>query len=206
MPNRIKPNSKSRLEIAAVAAKLVAIEGVPDFQAAKKKAALQLGLPANKNLPTNLEVESALKDYQSLFQSESHDQNLIFLRQMALKAMQLLSEFRPLLSGPVAKGTATPSSEIVLHLYHDQAERIGLFLEESGIPVSSLEQQIRFNRSDYESLPAFRFFADRTPVIVVVLPNQFMNVRPLSTVDNRPMTRLTLPDLEILMEDSSLTH
>lgn len=120
--------------------------------------------------------------------------------------MQLLSRISTAPERTRRKGYSHPSSEIVLHLYHDQAERIGLFLEESGIPVSSLEQQIRFNRSDYESLPAFRFFADRTPVIVVVLPNQFMNVRPLSTVDNRPMTRLTLPDLEILMEDSSLTH
>jgi len=57
MPTREKPAQKQRLQIAEVAAKLVANDSVADYHAAKKKAATQLGNTRQNNLPLNQEIE-----------------------------------------------------------------------------------------------------------------------------------------------------
>ena len=43
MSTRIKSSQKLRMEIAEVAAKLIAVDGALDYHTAKRKAAIQLG-------------------------------------------------------------------------------------------------------------------------------------------------------------------
>ena len=200
MPARVKTSQKTRLEIAAIAAKLVAIEGVTDYHAAKRKAAVRLGLPADKNLPTNREVENALIDYQCLFQPETRAKLLKDLRGKAVHAMKLLREFDPRLVGPVATGTATQSSEIVLHLYSDEVERIGLYLFEHGIPGRICEKHVRINARETAIFPAYRFIADQTAVMLVVFSRKERALRPISSIDNKVMKMLALEELVELLE------
>jgi len=59
-----------RARIAAVAARIMAEDGIEDFATAKRKAARQLGAGDTQSLPDNDEIESELRVYQSLYQGE----------------------------------------------------------------------------------------------------------------------------------------
>ena len=202
MPTRVKSTQKLRMEIATVAAKIVAAESVADYHSAKRKAALQLGLPPNKNLPSNQEIESALINYQTLFQSDTQLGLLKALRLQAIQAMKLLNQYKPLLVGPVATGTATSSSEIVLHLYFDQVEQIGLFLAEQGIPNKICEKHIRINATKTVIYPAYRFIADQTAIMLVIFSEKDKNLSPVSSTTNKAMLMLSLDEVIKIAKDS----
>ena len=198
----MKSSPKLRQEIAAAAARIVALEGVSDYLSAKKKAAIQLGLTPNKNLPTNQEIENALISYQGLFQSDKNRQVLLEFRQTALQAMKLLSKYRPLLVGPVVSGTVTRSSEVVLHLYSDDVEQIGLYLNECGIPCSVSEKNLRLDASTSLAFPAYRFVADQIAILLIVFSEKDRNLSPISSITNKPMQTMSLAGLEaVIAED-----
>lgn len=187
------------MEVAALAARILAEDGAANYHSAKKKAANQLGLANQKNLPTNAEIEEALLSYQGLFQSTTQQEDLASHRRKAIQAMKLLEQFSPFLVGPLVTGTATSFSEITLHLYFDQPEQVSLFLEENGIPNQYSEKQIRINASETIALPALRFVADQTSFLIVIFMEKDRNMTPISSVSNKPMKMLTLEKLEQLM-------
>jgi len=202
MPTRVKSPQKLRMEIAAVAAKIIAAESVADYRSAKRKAAIQLGLAPNKNMPSNQEIENALINYQTLFQSDMQWGQLKSLRLQAIQAMKMLHRYKPLLVGPVATGTATSSSEIVLHLYSDQVEQIGLFLAEQGIPNKICEKHIRINATKTVIYPAYRFIADQTAIMLVIFSENDKNLSPVSSINNKAMLMLSRDEVIEIAEDS----
>jgi hypothetical protein len=185
-----------------MAAKLIASEGVADFGSAKRKAALRLGIDSERNLPTNVEIEQALQEYQRLFQSQSQPDHLHALRRTALQAMQFLEQFRPRLVGAVLLGTATEFSEITLHLYCDAAEDVAWFLNEAGIKFEQTARTIKTAPGKSMEFPALRFIAGETPVVLVLFTETLEAIRPLSPVDGRPMRRATLASFRTMMEGS----
>ena len=195
MPTREKPAQKQRLQIAEVAAKLVANDSVADYHAAKKKAAAQLGNARQNNLPLNQEIEMALIKYQNLFQTQTQDAYLQALRLKAIEVMKLLSPFKPLLVEPVATGTATRSSEITLHLYYDDVEKIGVFLSAKGIPSLSCEKRVRINATQISAYPAYQFIADQTPIILIVFIEKDKNLSPISSISNKAMSMINIEAL-----------
>ena len=202
MPTRVKSPQKLRMEIAAVAAKIIAAESVADYRSAKRKAAIQLGLVPYKNMPSNQEIENALINYQTLFQSDMQWGQLKALRLQAIQAMKMLHLYKPLLVGPVATGTATSSSEIVLHLYSDQVEQIGLFLAEQGIPNKICEKHIRINATKTVIYPAYRFIADQTAIMLVIFSESDKNLSPVSSINNKAMLMLSRDEVIEIAEDS----
>jgi len=200
MPSRANSSQKLRKEIASVAAKMVALGGVVDFQTAKRKAVVQLGLSPNKNLPSNQEIENALITYQQLFQSDTQMSQLIRFRHLAIEAMKLLSQFRPLLVGSVATGTVTSSSEIVLHLYFDQVEQVGLFLTENGIPNQICEKHVRINTTKTVVYPAYHFIAEQTSMLLVIFSEKDKNLSPVSSINNKAMLMLGFEEVVALVE------
>ena len=72
MPRDSKPGRNVRARIADIAARLISSDGVDDFALAKRKAARQIGVTDNRNLPTNEEIEAALDVYRQLYQVDEH--------------------------------------------------------------------------------------------------------------------------------------
>ncbi|MDQ5914605.1 MAG: hypothetical protein QG584_487, partial [Pseudomonadota bacterium] len=103
MPHRL---DRTRTSICDTAARLIAEEGVSDYSQAKRKALRQLGLPDNTPMPSNAEVESALREWQSVFQDEEQIERVRHLRQKAAELMSIFQDFRPYLTGSVLEGTA----------------------------------------------------------------------------------------------------
>jgi hypothetical protein len=129
------PNLMSATEeIAALAARLVVEEGM-EYAAAKRKAARDAG--ARVELPTNEEVEDAVREHIELFCAETQPAELRALREAALPWMQRLAEFRPHLSGAVWRGTATRLSTIHLDLYCDDPKAAEIALINAGVDYDS---------------------------------------------------------------------
>lgn len=126
------PNDTDRLELAAVAARLIAEDGC-DYATAKRRAVEEThGAGARVTLPDNALVEAELRRYLDTFGGERHRQQLLALRQVASQLMQRLEPFRPHLVGAVLNGTATEHSGIRLQLFADSAKDVELFLLDQG--------------------------------------------------------------------------
>ena len=128
-----------RRDIASLAARLMAEDGIGDYGLAKRKAAKNLGAPDSEALPTNLEVEEALRAYQAVFQEDELRQRLAILRRNALETMRLLDEFHPYLTGPALEGTAGRYAEAEIDLFVDSAKDVEIFLLDRGIAFQHQE-------------------------------------------------------------------
>jgi hypothetical protein len=121
-------------EIAAAAACLVVEEGM-EYGAAKRKAARDVG--ARAELPSNEEVEDAVREHIELFCADTQPAELLALREAAIVWMQRLAEFRPHLSGAVWRGTATRLSTVHLDLYCDDPKAAEIALINAGVDYDS---------------------------------------------------------------------
>lgn len=207
---RTKPQAlgtdELRQHIATEAARIMAEEGMRDFQTAKRKAAARLGMPETKHLPRNDEVEFALQEYLRLFHAGSLTQSVRRLRELAVEAMRFLAKFEPRLVGPVLSGTVTSATTIELHLTADTPEEIGFWLQEHGIPYEPADRRLRFGGERHETFPAYRFTADGVPVELCIFGRREAREAPLSPVDGKPMKRANLREVDNLMNGTGETE
>jgi hypothetical protein len=120
-------------EIASAAARLVVDEGM-EYAQAKRKAARQLGAGHGRaELPSNERLEDEVRAYLDLFHADTQPAELRALRELALRWMQRLGEFRPHLSGAAWRGTATRLSAIHIDLYCDDPKAAEIALINLGV-------------------------------------------------------------------------
>lgn len=143
-----------REQLAHQAAKLMAEDGITDHAYAKRKAAKQLGAIDTHHLPSNEEIDNALRSFRMLFQGVKHATVLSALRTEALDNMKLLSEFHPYLTGSVLTGLAGENSDINIMLFSDDAKAVLLFLLKHNIDFDDGEWRMRLNGHE-ESVPSY---------------------------------------------------
>jgi len=162
MPRR-KPapsaSSHLRRSIAVAAARLMAEEGIGDYGAAKRKAARALGSADGESLPTNDEIETELRAWQSLYQEDEQRERLHDLRTTALEVMQLLAEFHPYLTGGALDGTAGRYSSVEIDLFADSSKDVEIALLSHGISYDTMDNrrlgvdsQLRLDWNDFPVL------------------------------------------------------
>lgn len=168
MPKDTSPQRRQMRElIAQSAARLIAEDGIQDYAAAKRKAARQIGVPDTHSLPSNTEVEVALRAYQELYQKDEQPARLKCLRQEALAAMHLLERFNPHLTGSVLSGTATRHSDINLQLFTDNVKEVELFLLNRGMPYETGEKRFRLN-DEFLPVPTFTLQSETAEIRLAV--------------------------------------
>jgi hypothetical protein len=187
-----------RARICQEAARIMAEEGVRDYQAAKRRAVNRLNLPEGRSLPSNQEIEDAFVQYLVLFQGRELPARRRRLRTIALEAMQFLARFEPKLVGAVLTGAVTEHSPVELHLAADTAEEVGFHLGEHAIPYEQFERRLKFGGDREARMPAYRFTADGVIVELTVLTPAQARETPLSLVDGRPMRRANRREVELL--------
>jgi len=121
-----------RSELVNTTARLIAEDGM-DYGFAKRKAVRQLGLPEGFPLPSNAEVEDAVRDYQAIYQEDEQAERIDFLRHAAIELMHRLAPFSPWLTGSVLDGTAGRNARIDILLFPDSAKEVEIFLLDLGI-------------------------------------------------------------------------
>lgn len=130
-------------ELAALAAQLIVEDGL-DYQSAKRKAFGQLTgrrqpRPAHESLPTNEEVEEAVREHLAIFHGEDQPIRLLQLRASALRLMDSLRPTELWLTGAAANGTATEHSGLHLATIGDSSKELGIALINLGLTVHSDE-------------------------------------------------------------------
>lgn len=125
---------RTRASICDTAARLIAEDGIGDYTQAKRKALRQLGLPDSTPMPSNAEIEAAVREWQAVFQDDEQKERITHLRRKAAELMEILQDFRPYLTGSVLDGTAGRYAEIDLQLFADSAKEVEIFLLNRGIP------------------------------------------------------------------------
>jgi hypothetical protein len=159
-----------REQLAHHAARLMAENGITDHAYAKRKAAKQLGAPDTQHLPSNQEVDQALRSFRQLFQQEHHPAILNQLREQALDAMRLLEPFQPYLTGSVLDGSAGEQSDINLAVYSDDVKAVMMFLLKHKVEFESGEWSAHL-MGRLQNLPSFTLqSASGVPVHIAVFP------------------------------------
>ena len=165
---RSRRDSNLRRQIAYIAARMMAEDGIGDFAAAKWKAARQAGLEDAKLLPDNQEIEEALREYQGLYQSEDQPAQLRRLREVAVKVMRDFAEFRPVLVGSVLSGTAGQHSDVNLQLFTDDPKALTLFLLNRRYRFEEGSRRMR-RGEQMDEVPRYRMEVDGIAVTLTVL-------------------------------------
>lgn len=129
-----------RGEVARLAAMMMAESGIQDYAQAKRKAARQLGLGDRPDLPSNEEVDAALKAHMVLFDADYYARALPVLRSQALAVMRRLARFQPLLGGGLLQGAVSRYSCIELDIYADSTKDIETYLLNAGVPFKTEER------------------------------------------------------------------
>lgn len=183
-----------REQLAHQAAKLMAEDGITDHAYAKRKAARQLGAEDTHHLPSNDEIDTALRSFRMLFQSNSHPKVLSELREQALANMRLLADFHPYLTGSVLSGTAGENSDINIMLFSDDAKAVLLFLLKHKIDFEDGEWKVRLGGHE-ELVPSYTLTGDSgTLTHIIVLPD---NARHSGS--RKPETHADITTLETIL-------
>ncbi len=189
-----------RHRLAHEAARLMAEGGIRDYHQAKLKAAHRLGIHDDASLPRNREIESALREYQRLFQPDNRTA-LRERREAAVQALAFFAAFAPRLVGPVLEGTADAHSAVNLHLHDDDPDAVARFLQQHRIPAESRSRHLRLDRERDGDFPVWVFAADAISFDLTVLPRAVLRQAPLSGIDERPMARASASHVEQLLAD-----
>jgi hypothetical protein len=197
MSGRNRP-SDQRQRLAYEAARIMAEQGVVEFDRARRKAAERTGIGDRRCWPNNEEIQEALLAHRRLFQGERATE-VDALRRQALTAMRRFDAFQPRLVGPVLRGTAQASQGVRLHLFADAPEDLVHFLIDQGIPWQEGELNLRYAGGSRRPHPLFGFYAGEVLFELVVLPREARRNPPLDPVSERPERGADAAEVERLL-------
>ena len=197
---RDRGRNDERSRIAHLAARLMAEDGIEDYATAKRKAARQAGMSDTRQLPTNEEVDAALRLHQALYRPTEHRERLRALRERAAQRMGEFARFNPYLTGSVLSGVAGKYADINLQLYADNAKAVELYLIDHRIEYKP--GQIRlFVGGELRTLPVYTLEDEAGEVRLIVLGVDDLRAPVKTSAEGKPMERARLETLEALLAE-----
>jgi hypothetical protein len=187
-----------RRQIAHIAARMIAEDGIADYATAKQKAARQAGLADAALLPDNQEIEEALREYQELYLKDEQPAQLRLLREIAVKVMRDFAEFRPVLVGSVLNGTAGQFSDVNLQLFTDDPKALTIFLVNRRYRFEEGTKRVQ-RGGRFEEVPQIELEVEGVPVNLTVLDLDDERVAPRSGGQSDAALRARLPEVEALL-------
>jgi len=188
-----------RNRIAHLAARLMAEDGIEDYARAKRKAARQAGMPDTRQLPSNEEIDQALRVQRTLYHKAEHDARLRDLRVRALDAMREFAQFNPHLTGSVLSGNGGRYADIDLYLFTDNSKAVELFLLDRGSPYKTGESRL-YSGDQPVAAPVFTISDRAVDVRMTVLPGTAARLPVKGAPGGRPMERARLHAVEQLLD------
>ena len=193
-------DSDLRCKIAKEAATLLYFGAEKEYKQAKLKAAKTLG---THFLPTNLEVAVELDKIADAHEGPARQERLIQMRQEALKIMNTLKEYSPILIGSVWRGTIRRGSDIDITVYHDAPNEILNDIKKSGTKISRTEWTTVTKKGKTEE--SFHVYIEtsskQTAEIVVRSPDE-AGYRRKCEVFGDELKGLNVQELERVLEEN----
>lgn len=189
-------------ELAQLAARHIAEEGLTYFEA-KRKAAKQVGgLEHTGAMPTNETIEQALRDYHAEFMAETQPAELARLRLMALDWLTQLGEIRDLnepclalVVGAVINGTAGEYSPVHLHVYTDEDKHFEIALLNAGLALEYSHKKV-----GGLNCPVLVVQDQGIPIVLTLLPKE--RYKTPAPVNGGYLQAATLKQLQIMISAS----
>lgn len=197
---RRQTNTTLRSDIAHEAARLVVEGGCRSFAVARHKAAARMGIDNLRNLPDNVEIHSALIEYQRIFEGDRLCQRIEAMRREALAAMVVFEHYTPRLVGPVLYGSACDHSPVTLHLYTDESESVTRLLCARKIDYRLTETTLNVSSKHRDVFPTYQVVNRDLDFELVVLGLAYLVHPPLSSLNGRPMKSANAADLSMLID------
>lgn len=191
----------TRSRIAHLAARLMAEDGIEDYALAKRKAARQAGIPDARQLPTNEEVDEALRTYRHLYHEDEHRVRLRLLREKAIKAMRGLEQFNPHLTGSVLRGNAGKYADINLQLFTDNVKAVELYLLDRGVVYRTGQSRLYIGDAA-ATVPVFTLDDDGVEVELTVLSVREQRGPVRTSAEGRAIERARLAAVESLLAET----
>ena len=192
-------SNPAHARIAYEAARIMAEQGVTDFDRARRKAAERTGILDRRQWPTNEAIATALHTHHRLFRADDVALYRRRLREAAREAMHSLRAFSPRLVGSLLHGAGPVDAVVQLHLFADRPEDVVFALLERHIPWRERERNLRYANGQRRSHPAFRFVAGAAQIELIVLPHADLRNPPLDPITERPERGADLAAVERLL-------
>jgi predicted nucleotidyltransferase len=126
----------SRKKVTREAATLL-YQGVEkEYKQAKLKAAKTFGL---HYMPTNLEVALEIDGIAEENEGPAREERLVRMRKEALRIMQVVREYDPILVGSVWRGTIHHDSDMDIIVHHEEPEEVLKTLERTNFKIQQTE-------------------------------------------------------------------
>jgi hypothetical protein len=199
MPREMARNDR-RSSIAHAAARLMAEDGIEDYALAKRKAARQVGTPDTRELPTNEEIDEALRAYRQIYHQEEHRDRIRALRATALRAMRELAQFNPYLTGSVLSGNAGKYADINLQLFTDSPKAVELYLIDQDIPYRTSQSRL-YCGADPVTAPVYVVTDEGTEIELTVLSPRELRGSLRTNVDGKSIERAKPAAVEQLLAE-----
>lgn len=187
-----------RENIANIAARLMAEDGIEDYAQAKRKAARQAGAADSRQMPTNDEIDLALARYRDVFQSD-HTLTLRGLRELALEVMQELVAFNPHLTGSILRGNAGKYADIHVQLFCESPKSVEHHLLNRGIVFRSEEARLYAGELELR-VPVLVFGRDGYDVYLTLLSPRDQRLPLKTTLAGKPIERAKIDAVAQLIE------
>lgn len=191
-----------REQLAVEAARIISEQGIRDFGLAKRKAAERLGVHDDFALPSNREIDSALRQHQSLFQSLDQPRWLRERRLAAVESMRFFARFEPRLVGAVLDGSADQYSAVCLHLFCTHRAEVENWLRDRNIPFDVDERRIRMDIHHDASVPVLKLCADDINFDLSLFEIDALRQAPLDRITERPMRRAAIDAVSALIDQT----
>ena len=159
-----------RFQVAHKAAQMMAEEGISDYAFAKRKAAKFFGLMDGDALPSNDEINEAIKEHQAIFFDEEHEARLKALRLEALSLMKKFIAFNPHLTGGVLEGTAGRYPTLHIQLYADSMKEVEFFLLNHNMQYEVRDRKSRMKdpMQDKKIIPVLTLEGSMGPIELLI--------------------------------------
>lgn len=129
-------NVSSRKKVAIEAATLL-YDGVEkEYKQAKLKAAKMFGL---HYMPTNIEVAMEIDRIAEEREGPTREERLVRMRKEALRIMQVLKKYDPILVGSVWRGTIHHDSDIDIIVHHEEPNEVVRTLQQIDLKIGRTE-------------------------------------------------------------------
>ena len=188
----------ARAQIAYLAARIMAEDGIEDHGLAKKKAARQAGIADTRQLPGNDEIDEALRVYREIYHADDHRTQLTELREIAVRVMAELEAFNPYLTGGVLNGNAGKYAGIELQLFTDDAKAVEMFLIDRGIDYQAGQANL-YSGDACITVPLFTLNEDGAEIEITVLSPHHARLPLKTSLAGRAIERAKLAAVEELL-------
>ena len=186
-----------RGDVAREAARLLYTGAAEEYKQAKELAARNLGVNAK---PSNHEVALELDLLADQMEGEERKRLLVTMRGQALALMRLLSEYDPVLTGSVWRGTARRGSDVDINVYSSNPGEVESKLRSAGYSVESSKEEVFTQRGrTVRSTHIFVALDGAKGEVVVRLPEE-RGVAERCEIYGDVKKGLNLEELEKLMK------